>query len=66
MTINEIRKSDATWLTPSDIAEVLECDPNTIRAQAQDDPSKLGFPVVVLCSRVKVNRRGFLRFMGEN
>lgn len=66
MTLNEIRKSDATWLTPSDIAEVLECDPNTIRAQAQDDPSKLGFPVVVLCSRVKVNRRGFLRFMGEN
>lgn len=65
MTINEIRKSDATWLTPSDIAEVLECDPNTIRAQAQDDPSKLGFPVVVLCSRVKVNRKGFLRFMGE-
>ena len=65
MTLNEIRKSDATWLTPSDIAEVLECDPNTIRAQAQDDPSKLGFPVVVLCSRVKVNRKGFLRFMGE-
>lgn len=65
MTINEIRKSDATWLTPAEIAEVLECDPSSIRAQAQDDPSKLGFPVVVLCSRVKVNRKGFLRFMGE-
>lgn len=65
MTIKEIKNSDAVWLTPADIAEVLECDPASIRAQAQDDPSKLGFPVVVLCSRVKVNRKGFLRFMGE-
>lgn len=65
MTLNEIRESNAVWLTTADIAAVLECDANTIRAQAQDDPSKLGFPVSVLCSRVKVNRKGFLRFMGE-
>ena len=65
MTIEEIKNSSAVWLTPADIAPVLECDANTIRAQAQDDPSKLGFPFTVLCSRVKVNRKGFLRFMGE-
>lgn len=65
MTIEEIKSSQEMWLTPAEIADVLETDPNTIRRQAQDDPSKLGFPVVVLCTRVKVNRRGFLRFIGE-
>ena len=65
MTLAEIKASPETWLTVSDIAPVLECDPNVIRRQAQADPSKLGFPVVVLCSRVKINRKGFLRFMGE-
>ncbi len=65
MTIQEIKSSDQMWLIPADIAEVLECDPNVIRRQAQDDPSKLGFPVTVLCSRVKINRKGFLRFIGE-
>lgn len=65
MTIAEMQNSSQVWLTPQDIAPVLECDPNLIRRQAQDDPSKLGFPVVVLCSRVKINRKGFLKFLGE-
>ena len=65
MTIEEIKGSTQTWLTASDVAPVLECDPNLIRRQAQEDPSKLGFPVVVLCSRVKINRKGFLKFLGE-
>lgn len=65
MTLEEIRASEEVWLTPADIAPVLECDPQIIRRQAQDDPSKLGFPVTVLCSRVKVHRRGFLAFLGE-
>lgn len=65
MSIDEIRDSTETWLTPADIAPILECDANQIRLQARDDPAKLGFPVVVICSRVKINRKGFLRFMGE-
>ncbi len=65
MTVTEMQNSPERWLTPAEVAEVLECDPNLIRRQAQDDPSKLGFPVVVLCSRVKINRIGFLRFIGE-
>ena len=65
MTVEEIQNSSNRWLTPADVAEVLECDPNVIRRQAQDDPSKLGFAVVVLCSRVKILRKGFLEFIGE-
>ena len=65
MTIEEIQNSPNRWLTPADVAEVLETDANTIRRQAQEDPSKLGFAVVVLCSRVKINRKRFLEFIGE-
>lgn len=65
MTIQEMRSSDQRWLTAEDIAPILECDPNTIRRQAQDDPRKLGFPVSVVCTRVKINRIGFLQFIGE-
>ena len=65
MNVQEIRDSTKMWLTAEEIAPILETDANTIRRQAQDDPKKLGFPVVVLCSRVKVNRKGFLQFLGE-
>lgn len=60
-----MQNSPNRWLTPADVAEVLETDANTISRQAQDDPSKLGFAVVVLCSRVKINRKGFLKFIDE-
>ena len=65
MTLAEIRQSDAAMLTASDVAEVLESDPQDIRQQAKEDPSKLGFPVVVIGSRVKIPRRAFLAFFGE-
>lgn len=65
MTVKEIQDSQQRWLTAEDIAPILECDPNTIRRQAQDDPRKLGFPVTVVCTRVKINRIGFLQFIGE-
>lgn len=65
MTLAEIRQSDAALLTASDVAEVLESDPQDIRLQAKEDPSKLGFPVCVIGSRVKIPRRAFLAFFGE-
>ena len=65
MTLEEIKESPSVWLTPAEIAPVLECDPNVIRRQAQTNPELLGFPVVVLCSRVKILRKGFLEFLGE-
>lgn len=65
MTLAEIRQSDAALLTASDVAEVLESDPQDIRQQAKEDPSKLGFPVCVIGSRVKIPRRAFLAFLGE-
>ena len=65
MTLEQIKASDKSWLTAVDIAPVLHCDPNLIRWQAHNDPAKLGIPVTVLRSRVKISRKSFLEFMGE-
>lgn len=64
MTIEEARGSDKRFLTPAEIAPILGCDPQAIRIQAHDDPSKLGFPVVVVKSRTKIPRESFLKFIG--
>ena len=63
MTLDEIKSSDKPFLIASDLAAVLESDPNTIRWQAQHAPEKLGFPVVVMKSRVKIPRLPFLEFI---
>lgn len=63
MTIQQIEESKKIYLIPDEIAEIMEADPASIRRQAQDDPSKLGFPVVVIGTRVKIPRAGFLFFL---
>ena len=65
MTLDEIRNSTKDVLTPGDIAEVLNADPQDIRVQAQMAPEKLGFPVIIIKSRTKIPRVPFLRYMGE-
>ena len=62
MTLSEIRASTKTVLTPNDVCELLSCRRYDINLQAHNDPSKLGFPVVVIGSRVKIPREAFLRF----
>lgn len=43
--LEELKQSDAVMITPAEAAAVLGCDPHSIRVQAANDPSKLGFPV---------------------
>ena len=63
MTIDEIRNSDKAMLTPADVAEVLGTDPQGIRMWARQTPEKLGFPVSVIGTRVRIPRIAFLKFM---
>ena len=65
MTLEEIKKSEAVFLVPADIAEVLNCDPNWIRRAAHDNPELLGFPVTVMGTRTRIPRKPFLAFIGE-
>lgn len=64
MTIQEMILSDKIFLAPADISQILECDPQAIRDQAQRDPGKLGFSVIVQGSRVRIPRIPFLRYIG--
>lgn len=63
MTYEEMLVSDKVFLLTEDVAEVLGCKPYSINVQAQQDPAKLGFPVCVTGSRVRIPRLGFLHWM---
>ena len=65
MTLEQIKASDALFLTPSDIAPILSVDPQLIRCQARANPALLGFPVTVMKSRTKIPRKPFLAWLGE-
>lgn len=64
MTLEEMLQSTELFVTPSDVAPILHCDPQCIRNQAQLNPSQLGFPVIVQGSRVRIPRIPFLRYIG--
>lgn len=66
MTLDEIRNSTKEVLTPADIADVLNCDPQDLRIQARMAPERLGFPVIIIKSRTKIPRVPFLRFLGAD
>lgn len=63
MTLEEIRASEKTVLTPAEAAEVLAADPQDIRMTAREHPERLGFNVAVIGTRVKVPRLAFIRWM---
>ena len=55
---------DKLLLTPAEASQILGCDPQSIRCQAKEDPSKLGFEVIVMGARVMIPRIPFYRFLG--
>ena len=63
MTLQDIENMNKEYLLATDVAPVLGCDPSDLRAQSQLDPSKLGFPVVVIGTRVKIPKDGFVFYM---
>ena len=65
MTLQEIKDSDALFLTPADVAPIIGCDPSKIREMARTNPTLLGFPVTVTGCRTKIWRIPFLRYIGE-
>lgn len=60
MTIEEIKESNKSILTPMDVAQVLGCDPNVIRKQANEDIRQLGFPAAKIGTRIKIPRQAFV------
>lgn len=63
MTLSELQSSTKDFLIPEDVADLIGCKPYSINVQAKADPSKLGFPVSLIGTRVKIPRLGFLHWM---
>lgn len=66
MNIEDIRASTAPMLRPVDVAPIIGCDPQWVRDTARSNPEALGFPALVVGSRVKIPRIPFLRYLGYN
>ena len=63
MTLQDIKEMDREFITPAIAANILGCDPQYLRVVARKSKEKLGFPVVIIKSRVKFPRIAFIRFM---
>lgn len=63
VTLADIESGPGETLDIKDAARFLGMDPQCMRNQAQEEPAKLGFPVIVVGSRVVIPRRGFLHFI---
>lgn len=63
MTLAELKQLDKDVITPAQAAGVLGCDPQYIRIAARQRPELLGFPVILIESRVKIPRIAFIRYM---
>lgn len=66
MTLTELEGLDTLMITPVQAAQVLGMDPAAIRWQAKDSPGKLGFPVIVAKTRVKIPRVPFINYVKGN
>lgn len=62
MTLDDIEAIPKEFLTAADVAPYLKGDPNSIRAQVREKPGLLGFPVTVIKSHVKINKRLFVQY----
>ena len=61
-TLQEIEALDKEMLIPADVAGYLGCDPYSINVAAKQTPGLLGFPTIVMGSRVRIPKEGFVRF----
>ena len=62
MTLDDLRRVDRDWLLASEVAPILGTDPHSIRVAARVAPGRLGFPVCVVGSRVKIPKKPFIEF----
>ena len=66
MTLEELKEKRPLFVNANDLKDILEIDPANLRSQAQSDPQKIGFPVMVVGTRVKIPVKPFLKFLGED
>lgn len=65
LTLREIEALETEVLTCQQVSRVLCAGAYYLHEQAMKDPAKLGFPVIVHGTRVKIPKQPFIRFMKE-
>lgn len=61
-TLKEIKRCGKPFLIPADVAPFLRCDPYSINVAAKQNPAALGFPVILMGSRVRIPTAAFVAF----
>ena len=61
-TLEEIEACPKAMLTPTDVAGYLGCEAYSINRAAKDAPGLMGFPIIVMGTRVRIPKEGFVRF----
>lgn len=64
-TLEDLEALPGEFLTCKQVAPILGAKEANIHMQAMDAPYMLGFPVIIIKSRVKIPRRPFIKFMRE-
>jgi hypothetical protein len=63
MTLDDLKRLDREFLTPAQVAEILNCSAHGVRIWARQRPEQLGFPVCIIGTRVRIPKRPFIQFM---
>lgn len=58
-----IKNMDSVTITPAVAASVLRINPHSIRVAAHREPQSIGFPVIIIGSRVLIPRLPFIEFV---
>ena len=63
LTLADIKQMTKDIITPREAAQVVGCDPQKMRLEAREKPENLGFPVIIVRSRIKIPRMAFIKYM---
>ena len=61
MTIAAVKAMNTPTIDPAVAAAVLGCNPNSIRQAARQRPELLGFPVIIMGTRIRIPRIPFIQ-----
>ena len=62
MTLDDLKRVDRDWLLASEVAPILGTDPHSIRVTARLATGRLGFPVCIIGSRVRIPKKPFIQY----
>ena len=62
MRLAEIEKIDRDFLSVTEVAGCIHCEPQLIRDEASKSPKYLGFPITKIGHSYKIPREGFVNW----